>query len=207
MESQGIKRGVAAGIAAIVLGGASLGIVSAQAGPAASPVPGPGGQRQGVGQQGQNHQQRHDQFLNTLAGKLGVSVERLRQAMTETRTELGVQGKPGGHRGGPGGHGGVMRQGFSAAAKAIGITEEQLRQELPGKSLAQIASARNVSTSTLVSALKTEATTRIDQAVQANRLSADQANQIKQNLDQRLTELVNRTFPAAGQGPRGPQKQ
>ena len=80
--------------------------------------------------------------------------------------------------------------GLDAAAKAIGIDESQLRQELPGKSLADVAKAHNVDPSAVASALKTEASSHLDQAVNAGRLTSDQATQMKQNLDQRINDMV-----------------
>ena len=71
------KRGAIAATAALVLAGGAVGVVGAQQAPAATP---------GAG--AQQVQQRHDQFLSTLAGKLGVTVEQLRKALTETQTEL-----------------------------------------------------------------------------------------------------------------------
>jgi hypothetical protein len=215
MASQGLKRSVAAAAAAIMVGGVSLGIVNAQGGQNPNEAPGHG-PRHGITRQGPNGQQGHEQFLTTLAGKLGVSVDTLRQAMSAARSELGMQGGPGGWRGQgdvhrperPGGERGgmMMHAGLDTVANAIGITVDQLRSELPGKSLAQVANAHNVSTDTLISALKTAANSRIDQAVSAGRITSDQANQMKQNLDQRISNMVNRTTPAAGQwmGPKGP---
>jgi hypothetical protein len=188
------KRAIAAGAAALLLGGAAIGFVSAEPG-----APGQGGPRQGFNSEAMK--QRHEQYLNTLAGKLGVTVDKLKQAITETHNELGV-----GQRG-PGGPGGPRGGGLDldAAATAMNITRDQLRTELAGKTLTAVATAHNVQPSVVAAALKTAATTRIDQAVAANRMTADQANQAKQNLDQRINDLMNRTFPTAGQG-HGPRQ-
>jgi hypothetical protein len=194
MSSVSFKRAVAAGAAAIVLGAAAIGFVSAEDGPGGPPQQ--GGQRQGMSREAM--QQRHEQYLNTLAGKLGVTVDKLKQAITDTHNELGGPRGPGG----PGGPRGGFD--FDAAAQAMSITRDQLRQELAGKTLTAVAEAHNVQASAVANALKTAATARIDQAVAANRMTADQANQAKQNLDQRINELMNRTFPTAGQE-RGPR--
>jgi hypothetical protein len=209
MASLTLKRVMAAGVAAIVVGAAGFGYVNAQGGGSEGNQPG-GGQRQGISREGM--QQRHEQYLNTLAGKLGVTVEKLKQAITDTHNELGGPrgpGGPGGPGGGPGGPGGGPRgvgMGLDAAAQAMNITFDQLRQELAGKTLAEVAAAHNVDASAVANALKAAATGRIDQAVAADRMTADQANQAKQNLDQRINDLMSRTFPAAGQG-RGPGHQ
>jgi hypothetical protein len=198
MASQGLKRIVAAGAVAIVLGGAVIGFVKAE--------PGPSGTENGDQHQGFNReafQQRREQFLNTLAGKLGIPVDKLRQGIIDTRKELGGPGGPGGPRAGMRGFG------LEAAAQALNFADtRQLFDALRGKSLAQLATEKGVSVDTVKNAIKTAMTTRIDNAVAANRLSADQANQAKAGLDQRLDNLMNRTFPAAGQGfwgPRGPR--
>jgi len=198
MASQGLKRIIAAGAAAVVLGVATIGFVSAQPGPNGSTPS--GDQHRGFNREA--FQQRQEQYLNTLAGKLGVSVDKLRQAMADTHKEMGGPGGPGGERG-P--RGGMPGMGLDAAAKAMGYTDTaQFFQDLRGKSLAQLAASKNPNaTDAVKNALKTAATTRIDQAVAAGRLSTDQANQAKQSLDQRINGLMNRTFPAEGQRFRG----
>ena len=64
--------------------------------------------------------------------------------------------------------GGAM---FDEAAKAIGISVDQLRRELQGKSLAQVAQDHNVQPSAVAQALKNAANAHIDQAVQSGRKS------------------------------------
>src|SRR5215212_8587297 len=176
MEVDGRRRIAAAllvGGASLVLGGAAASSVAAQ-----------GSGQQGVGPQNgqprQGNQQndaRRQEFLNALAAKLNISADKLREAMDQTRQELGVPDRANGG-GGPGrGRAGI---GMDAVAGALNITEQQLRQELPGKSLTDVANAHGVSPSTLSTALKTQATTRIDQEVSSGRLTAEQAAQMKQ---------------------------
>jgi ElaB/YqjD/DUF883 family membrane-anchored ribosome-binding protein len=114
--------------------------------------------------------------------------------------------------GGPGGFGfgpGLIRQGLDTAAQAIGITTQQLRTELPGKSLAQVAQAHGKTGADVATALKNAANARIDQAVQNNRITQDQANTDKTNAAQRIDNLVNQVMPQGGFGPghRGPGAQ
>jgi hypothetical protein len=199
MASLTLKRVVAAGLAAVVVGSAAVGYVNAQGGGPDGNQP---GQRQGINREAMR--QRHEQYLNTLAGKLGVTPDRLKQAIMETHNELGGPRRPGGpgaQRPGP------WRAGLNldAAAQAMNITQGQLRQELPGKTLTQVAEAHNVAPSTVADALKKAVTDRIDRAVTNNRITTDQANQAKQNLDQRISQLMSRTFPAPGQN-RGPRQ-
>jgi hypothetical protein len=54
---------------------------------------------------------------------------------------------------------------YGVAAQAIGITPEQLRQQLPGKSLAQVATDHGKNPADVATALKTAANARIDQAM------------------------------------------
>ena len=132
-----VKRGIAAlGIAA-VLGGAAVGIAGAQQTPTPTRPP---GALATPGAPGQRSQQE-DTFLAAVAAKLGVAAEKLKQAIADTRNDLGLPAGSGGFGFGPGpghrGPGGPVV--FDTTAKAIGISADQLRQELPGKSLADVA--------------------------------------------------------------------
>lgn len=96
-------------------------------------------------------------------------------------------------RGGPGhfGAGGFM-QGDAAAAKALGMTTEQLRSELRGgKSLAEVAKSKNVSVDTLVKAMVDAAQQQLATAVKDGKLTQQQADTISKNLTQRITDRVN----------------
>jgi hypothetical protein len=98
-----------------------------------------------------------------------------------------------GHGPGKGGPGGARFGGDLAdAATAIGITPDQLRTELqPGKSLADVAAAHNVTRDQLIQKLVAAQTKRIDDAVTAGRLTPDQANQQKANLQTRIAQKVD----------------
>jgi hypothetical protein len=88
-----------AGVAAITLVGASLGVVAAQGAPTGIGQP-PAGHQQG------GRQQDQQQFIAALAARLGVSTEQLQQAMDQTRSDLGIQGRgPGGRSAREGGSG------------------------------------------------------------------------------------------------------
>lgn len=103
----------------------------------------------------------------------------------------------------------IFRPGFPVAAGALfasgvhvvtqylGITPTQLRDELfAGKSLAQIARDNGKSADGLVSALVSAAKTRLDKAVAAKHLSADQKKAILSKIQPFFEDLVNRTPPA-----------
>jgi hypothetical protein len=98
-----------------------------------------------------------------------------------------------------GGHGmgHVDRVGhFDAAASYLGLDEAELRDRLgEGKSLADIAKAEGKPVDGLVQALVKEAETRLDAAVADGRLTRDQANELADGLEARITALVNGERP------------
>jgi ribosomal protein S20 len=99
----------------------------------------------------------------------------------------------------PGGHGPKLE----AAARALNLSEDDLRAQLrDGKTIAQVAQAQGVDVQTVIDAMVAEATARIDQAVQEGDLTAEEANERKANLQERITRLVNEGKPKGG-GPRG----
>ena len=189
MDAKAWKRAVAAlalGGAVLALGGVAANTVAAQQAPAGPPT--------AQTQPGAGPRERHEQFLAALAAKLNVSTDQLKQAMEQTRQELGLPTGRGGPGGGPG-HGG-LRMGFETAARAIGISPDQLRQELPNKSLADVAKAHGVDPTTVANTLKAEATAHVDQALSAGRITADQATQMKQRMNDQIDQLMNRQLPA-----------
>jgi uncharacterized protein YidB (DUF937 family) len=206
-----LKRTALATGAALMLAGAVVGAAGAQQPPGATTTPSPAATSQATttpspaasGQatppsRGQRAQALGEQFLNSVAAKLGVSVDRLRQAMTEARSELGLpENRPGR------GHGRFAARAavsLDAAATAIGISPAQLRQELPGKSLADVATAHGVDPNRVAEALKAEAGRRIDEAVAAGRLTAERGEELKSTAAERIDELMTRPTPAEGVG-------
>ena len=94
---------------------------------------------------------------------------------------------------------GALKAGLETAAKALGLTETQLRQALrDGDTLAQVAKEHGVAVNTLVDALVTAATERIDAAVADGGLSTARADKIKADLRERITELVTEGHPTRG---------
>jgi hypothetical protein len=189
------RRSLLVSGAAIILSVAAIGVAGAQQ----TPAPGPSAP-------GQTTPARsgHTAFLEALARRLGITTDRLQQAITESRNEVGLpnrEEKPGfgrfGHRFGRGG------LDASVAAQAIGITVDQLRQELPGKSLAQVAEAHGKNPADVATALKDAVNQHIDQAVAAGRLTADQSAQLKQQKAQRIDQIMNRVLPQGGWAFRG----
>lgn len=201
-----LTRTLAAAGVALLLGGIVAGAALAQQVPTPTPTRAPGAATPQPGQPGA----RYDQFLDALARRLGVTADRLRQAIGEARQDLGLpQTGPGpfgpfGKHAGPGfGFRGAGRVSLDVAAQAIGISADQLRQELPGKSLADVARAHNVDPTRVADALKADAGARIDQAQQNGRLTAEQAAQAKQQANARIDSLTTQPFPVRGARPPG----
>ncbi len=185
----------------LVLAGSAIGIAAAQSTPTPSPAPGTGQQQQ------QQQRTNYQAFLDALAKRLNISTTQLETAMGQARTDVGLPANgpgpfgPGGHgAGGPGGRG--FGGDLNAAAQAIGISADQLRQELPGKSLAQVAQAHGKTANDVATALKNAAHQRIDQEVANGRMQAADAAQRKTQIDQRIDQMVNEVKPQ-GSGPRG----
>jgi polyhydroxyalkanoate synthesis regulator phasin len=108
-----------------------------------------------------------------------------------------------GFGGGPHGHFG----GLDAAADYLGVTEAELREQLrDGKTLAEVAEDEGKAGAGLVDAMVASAEEKIDQAVEDGRLTEERATELKQQLEERITDLVNgelRGRPFGGFGHRG----
>jgi polyhydroxyalkanoate synthesis regulator phasin len=184
-----LRRGLVAMGAVAVLGGAAVGVAAAQAQPATPAA-------------GQPAQTGYQKFIDALAQRLGTTPAKLETAIGQARGDAGLPTGGQGLPGGPGGHKGGRGFGvdLNAAATAIGITPEQLRTELAGKSLADVAKAHGKTAADVTTALKTAAHTRIDQAVTAGKVAADQAATQKTQADTRIDQLVNQVKPVGGPG-------
>ncbi len=94
---------------------------------------------------------------------------------------------------------------LDAPAQALNLSVDDLRSKLEGgQTLAQVAQQQGVDVQKVIDALVADATAHIDQAVQDGKLTADQANERKANLQDRITKLVNEGPPkdrGAGQPP------
>jgi hypothetical protein len=200
------RRVVLAGGAALVLGGAVVGAVAAQQqGRVVLPVP--------LGAPGEKDPklfylkvtpeqvaERQDAWLKSVAEKLSVTPDRLKQAMDEASKE---QGFPLGLMAAPFPADDFTIQidpGFGVAARALNITEEQLRKEWQGTSLAEVAKAHNVDPSVVADALKAQRAADLDKAVAEGKLSAEMAKRLKSHLDEDIEHFM--TLPGAkGGGP------
>ena len=160
-------------------------------------------------------------FWQSLANRLGVTIDRLTQAVKDAAKDTIAsalqggsitqqqadalnqradqwqpgQGLPLGGKGGRG-HGGGERGGvggpesLDAAAQALGMTSADLMAQLQsGKTLADIAQAKGVSQDAVKQAIVAAKKAEIDAAVTAGRLTADQAAQMKTQIDQQAISL------------------
>jgi ribosomal protein S20 len=143
-----------------------------------------------------------------VLGLAGVSVagaaanpSSTRPATTATPTaaaapEQGVTAKAGGHRPGAALRRKIRRGAGALIAKTIGITRPELRQELKaGKTIAAIATEHDVQPQAVIDALKSAATTKIDAAVDAGKITAERGAQLKSRLDTAIPKLVNEWHP------------
>lgn len=87
----------------------------------------------------------------------------------------------------------VLKDAVQAAAKEIGVSTSELRDaRKSGKSIAQVAQDHGKSADDVVNAVVKAVTSDIDQAVKDGKLDSQKADQIKKNLPDRVTQLVNR---------------
>lgn len=98
---------------------------------------------------------------------------------------------------GQGGRGhAALRAAGQTAATAIGISPEELRNEIRGgKTIAQVATDHGVDPNTVVNAIVTALTQEIDQKAAAGTIDANRAAQAKQKLPDVANRFVNQTKP------------
>ncbi len=104
----------------------------------------------------------------------------------------------GGDHAGPGGFGrNEAVSDASVVAKAIGITEADLKTALQGgQTIAQVATAHNVATQTVIDALVQDGLDELAAQVKAGTITQAQADSMKTQVTQRATDQVNGTFRA-----------
>ena len=113
--------------------------------------------------------------------------------------QKGPAGRPGF---GPGFTAGIRFDAFQTASTYLGISVQDLMTKLRGgQNLGQIAAATaGKSRDGLIAALVTAEKAQIDQAVKDGKLTADQATKITNDLQTRVTNLVDGKFPPMGPG-------
>jgi hypothetical protein len=109
--------------------------------------------------------------------------------------------------GGPGHGPRDMGADLATAAKAIGISEADLRTALQsGQSIAAVAKAHNVDPQKVIDAVVADKEARLAEKVKAGELTQARADAKKADLAQHVADWVNRTGgpggPGRGHGPR-----
>jgi hypothetical protein len=113
--------------------------------------------------------------------------------------DLPLVGPPGFGRGPGGPH--EFVHGLDAAATYLGLTDAQLHSRLErGQTLAQVAKAQGKPVDGLEDALIKDATTKLDAAVKAGRLSSAEEQRMLAELKQHVGDLVNGKLPERGPG-------
>ena len=148
-------------------------------------------------------------YQELLAQQLGISVEQLQTAQRAARDQLldaavaegrltaeqaeKLKSLPVGaglrirHR-----IGHAIRGAITAAAEFLGLTTDEVRQGLEdGKSLADLATEQGKDVEGLKNAIKTDIETDIDAAVQSGKITQERADRLKQNLEERLDNIVS----------------
>jgi hypothetical protein len=160
--------------------------------------------------QPKTQQNPRDRFVSALANRLGVSVDRLNEAIKEARQDVGAN-QPVDRRGprgfvGPGrdfGLRGFLGREMQAVATLFNITPEQLRSELPGATLEELATRHGKSAQDVVNTIVATANQDIDRIAQARNVPADRVSQMKQQISERAQQFVTtHRFPARGSGTR-----
>ncbi|MCR8641858.1 hypothetical protein NV379_04220 [Paenibacillus sp. N1-5-1-14] len=85
----------------------------------------------------------------------------------------------------------MMRNPLEDAAQALGMQKDAVRQQLEsGKSLSDIASSKGISTEKLKSALISQKSSRIDEAVKSGAMTEDKAKEIKNKLNANIDKMI-----------------
>lgn len=210
------KTLAAAALGATLMGGTMVGaatllpnVVGAQTGSTTTSAP--SATAPDAAQRQQSHTDRLNSALQPLVDN-GTITSTQRDAVVQSLQSA----KGGAMKGGMKGHGmegGMLDRGMmggigaaaDAVAKALDTDTATLRTELQaGKSLADIAKGKGVDVQKVVDAITTELNAKIDAAVTAGKMTAEQATARKADVATHVTELVNGTMPSFGhRGPRG----
>src|SRR3954447_505290 len=177
-------------------------------------VLGGGGAAYAVNQDSKNNRQA---FINDVAQRLNVPPDKVKSALqgafsdrldaavaagTLTRSQADAIKRRAEQRGGVpliggppraffGGPGGPFVAGFDAAATYLGLTTQQIHDQLQsGKSLADIASQRKKDLNGLKQAIEKGIRRRLDTAVKNNRITKSQEDQILSDLSGRIDKLL-----------------
>lgn len=146
-------------------------------------------------------------IANALAGLVedGTLTQEQADAVAEALDEQLPAHGPGG-LGGPRGHGWALVK-LDVAAEELGLTEEELREQLRGgASLAEIAEDQGVDVDDLVNVIVEAAKKSLAAAVEDGRIDQERADELTANLEERIRTFVEEGVPSPPDGlrPFGP---
>ncbi len=189
------RKVVASAVAAATLGMGGLAVAATNplAGAGAEEPPPPGGP---PGRERHRPGEVLTSALDGLVAKGTLTRAQADAVVGAVKAEVGERPDMGGHRHGHRRHA-DRRQVVATAAKAIGISPEDLAAALgDGKSIADVATANDVDPASVVKALVDAGTARVDAAVKAGRLKAEQAAGIKERLPEMAERIVEHKEPS-----------
>ena len=196
------KKGLAIGLTAGLVGGSLAGLVlgvpglSSAADDDGTPPAAPAALVQQVDDTvGEDMQANSGERLRDALQPLVVDGTLTADQADSVATHL-VENRPErGDRGGRENHG---RRGPGKFARSevltelLGVDADELREELrAGSTLAELAAANGVESSDLIAALMTQAEERINTAVDAERITADEAAEKLAKIETRITDKIN----------------
>ena len=143
-------------------------------------------------------------FAAVLAVVLALAIAIPASAATDSTASATDPAPCGVGYGGMFGGGGVS----TTVSELLGMDPAELAaQRQAGKSLADIAASKGVSTDALLSTMLAARKAALDEAIAAGRISQEQADYMYENMGERLSERINETdvgpFGGQGRGGRG----
>ena len=141
-----------------------------------------------------------DLYWQTLAQKLGTTVEKLQQAITDARKDATTQGVKEGLLTqtqadrilGNTVSGTIAQAGLDAAAKTLGMSSTDLTTALRTKTLLELVNEKKVDIAKLRTAIADAQKAAIDQAVKDGKLTQTQADAMKAKLKPENIDLNRR---------------
>lgn len=223
MDLRGItsrgKLKLAGGLLALTVAGGAGGAAVYAAGPGSTPA---AGQSNVATELAKQLNVSPEQFLaaekavvvqridaRVAAGQMTAAQAQQAKDRINAATQIGLSFERGGKRHERGGAFGTVRKDtVQAVATKLGITPQALETELrSGKSLAEVAQARNVSRDELKATMRAALKTDLDQAVAAGKLTQARADAILAKFDQYVDRLIDRQGGRGKGQPTSPASQ
>jgi hypothetical protein len=135
-------------------------------------------------------------FVSVLAGKLGVSTDKLQSAMAATAHELGLPGLLQPPPAPPTASADLAVPYQATLTTVLGIDARTLAQEWTDRSLADVARAHNVAVDTVAAALKNARAAELDKAIRDGVISGSLAQTMRAHVDTDVDLLMNLPRPA-----------